>query len=236
MTGTTGFTGTNFASNGTRNSQADVLIDGTTVSVQEQNGGVTDAKFRPSVEAVQEMKVMTNSFSAEYGNTGGTVVTMVTRSGTNELHGSLFEFRNSALNAKQLLCESIRPRTGSFPAQSVRRSDRSTSLFPKLYNGRDRTFFFFHYEATRQSSQSTTLTTVPTLLERQGNFSDTRDSAGRLITIYDPTKFVRTPRRAIYYATRSRGTPSRRIGSTRWRDTQCSSTPNQIYRATRSRD
>lgn len=187
VSGTTGFTGTNFASNGTRNSQADVLIDGTTVAVQEQNGGVTDTKFRPSVEAVQEMKVMTNSFSAEYGNTGGTVVTMVTRSGTNDLHGSAFEFlRNSALNANNFFANRSGRDLVPFRRNQFGGAVGGPVYLPKLYNGRDRTFFFFHYEVTRQSSQTTTLVTVPSLRERMGDFSDTRDAAGRLITIYDP--------------------------------------------------
>ncbi|MDQ1473324.1 MAG: hypothetical protein QOJ99_4804 [Bryobacterales bacterium] len=187
VSGTTGFTGTNFASNGTRNSQSDVLIDGTTVSVQEQNGGVTDTKFRPSVEAVQEMKVMTNSFSAEFGNTGGTVVTMVTRSGTNELHGSAFEFlRNSALNANTFFANRSGRSLVPFRRNQFGGAIGGPVVLPRIYNGKDRTFFFFHYEGTRQSSQSTTLTTVPTAREKLGDFSDTRDGAGRLITIYDP--------------------------------------------------
>jgi hypothetical protein len=187
VAGGTGFTGSNFFSNGTRNSQSDVLIDGVTVAVQEQNGGVTDVKFRPSVEVVQEFKVQTNSFSAEYGNTGGTVVNLVTRSGTNELHGSLFEFlRNSALNANSFFANRSGRALVPFRRNQFGGAAGAPIFIPHLYNGRDRTFFFFHYEATRQSSQSTTLDTVPTALEKQGNFSDTRDAAGRLLTIYDP--------------------------------------------------
>jgi hypothetical protein len=143
VSGTPGFTGANFASNGTRNSQAGVLIDGTTVTVQEQNGGVTDTKFRPSVEAVQEMKVMTNSFSAEYGNTGGTVVTMVTRSGTNELHGSAFEFlRNSALHANNFFANRSGRELVPFRRNQFGGAIGGPVYIPKLYNGRDRTFFF----------------------------------------------------------------------------------------------
>ncbi|MGH9628839.1 MAG: carboxypeptidase regulatory-like domain-containing protein, partial [Bryobacteraceae bacterium] len=194
VSGSTGFTGTNFVSNGTRNSQSDVLIDGTTVAVQEQNGGVTDAKFRPSVEVVQEMKVMTNSFSAEYGNTGGTVVTMVTRSGTNQLHGSAFEFlRNSALNSNNFFANRSGREIVPFRRNQFGGALGGPVYIPRLYDGRDRTFFFFHYEATRQSSQHTALSTVPTALEKQGNFSDTRDSAGRLITIYDPSSVHTDP-------------------------------------------
>src|SRR5215831_7087523 len=93
-------TGSNFVSNGVRNSTTDLLLDGTTVAVHEQGGGATDIKFRPTVEAVEEFKVQTNSLSAEYGFTGGTVISAVTRSGTNRLHGAAFDYlRNSALNA-----------------------------------------------------------------------------------------------------------------------------------------
>ncbi len=200
VSGSTGFTGTNFASNGSRNSQSDVLIDGVTVTVQEQNGGVTDAKFRPSVEAVQEMKVMTNSFSAEYGNTGGTVVTMVTRSGTNQFHGSAFEFlRNSALNANNFFANRSGRELVPFRRNQFGGAIGGPVLIPKVYNGKDRTFFFFHYEATRQSSQVTVLDTVPTELQKQGNFSDTRDQNGNLIRIFDPNSYgqagsnLRTP-------------------------------------------
>jgi outer membrane cobalamin receptor len=87
-----GNTRTNFVTDGTRNSQADVLIDGVSVTAQEPNGGVSDATFRPTVEAIQEFKVQTNSFRAEYGNTGGAVINMVTRSSTNQLQGTVFEF------------------------------------------------------------------------------------------------------------------------------------------------
>ena len=95
-----GQSNTNFTANGTRNSTADVLLDGVSVANIEQNSGITNLEFQPSVDAVQEFKVQTNFFSAEFGNTGGAVVNMITKSGTNELHGSAYEFhRNSALNA-----------------------------------------------------------------------------------------------------------------------------------------
>lgn len=198
VTGTSGFTGTNFVSNGSRNSQSDVLIDGVTVATQEQNGGVTDSKFRPSVEVVQEMKVMTNSFSAEYGNTGGAVVTMVTRSGTNQLHGSAFEFlRNSALNANNFFANRSGRELTPFRRNQFGGVIGGPVYIPKIYNGKDKTFFFFHYEASRQSSQATVLDTVPTELQKQGNFSDTRDASGNLIRVFDPNSLnaagLRTP-------------------------------------------
>ena len=80
-------TGTNFISNGSRNSTADVLMDGATVTNFEPNGGITQMTYVPSPEAVDEMRVVQSNFSAEYGFSGGSVVNMVTRSGTNQFHG-----------------------------------------------------------------------------------------------------------------------------------------------------
>jgi hypothetical protein len=93
-------TNTNFVANGTRNSTSDVLVDGALVNVTEQNSGVTDLKWTPSVDAVQEFKMQTNFFGAEYAQSGGAVINMVTKSGTNEFHGDGYYFlRDSTFNA-----------------------------------------------------------------------------------------------------------------------------------------
>jgi hypothetical protein len=98
--GRRGDSNTNFVANGSRNSTSDVLVDGVTVTTVEQNSGITDLKFSPSIDVVQEFKMQTNFFSAEYGQTGGAVVNVVTRSGTNDFHGTGYYFlRDSALNA-----------------------------------------------------------------------------------------------------------------------------------------
>ena len=187
VVGAPGGTGSNFVSNGVRNSTTDLLLDGTTVALHEQGGGATDIKFRPTVEAVQEFKVQTNSLSAEYGFTGGTVISAVTRSGTNQLHGSAFDYlRNSALNANSFFSNragrSIVPsRQNQFGA-----AIGGPVYIPKLYNGRDKTFFFFHHEGTKVSSQTTSTQTLPTPLEKSGDFSQTFDATGKLLQIFDP--------------------------------------------------
>src|SRR5581483_1970340 len=93
----TGCTGTNFVSNGSRNATADILMDGASVTNYEPNGGVTQATYTPSPEAVDEFRVEQSNFSAEYGFSGGSVVNMVTRSGTNNFHGSAYDFIRNTL-------------------------------------------------------------------------------------------------------------------------------------------
>jgi hypothetical protein len=92
---------TNFVSNGSRNGQSDMLVDGITATEPENNGGSSWAIFSPNVDSVQEFKVQQGNFSAEYGQTGSTIVNAVTRSGTNIFHGSAYEFlRNNITDAK----------------------------------------------------------------------------------------------------------------------------------------
>jgi hypothetical protein len=171
---------TNFVANGARNSTADVLLDGTTVTNVEQNSGITQLKYTPSVDAVQEFKVQTNFFSAEFGNTGGAVINMVTKSGTNALHGTAYEFyRNNNLNANSFFNNRAGRGLPSF----------SRHVFGGVVGGpirKDRLFFFSTYERTQQDSATSAFSTFPTEQERAGDFSNYRTSSGQLITIYNP--------------------------------------------------
>jgi len=92
---------TNFVSNGSRGASADILMDGASVTNFEPNGGVTQAVYTPSPEAVEEFKVQQTNFSAEYGFSGASILNIVTRSGTNSFHGSVYDFiRNTITDAK----------------------------------------------------------------------------------------------------------------------------------------
>jgi hypothetical protein len=178
--GRRGDANTNFVANGARNSTSDVLVDGVTVTTVEQNSGITDLKYKPSVDAVQEFKMQTNFFSAEYGQTGGAVVNMVTKSGTNDFHGTAFYFlRHSDLNANAWNAN----RAGN------RRPDFRRDQFGGVLGGpviKNRTFFFATFERTGQKSPSSQTATFPTMEQRAGDFSQTFQSNGQLITIFDP--------------------------------------------------
>ena len=178
--GRPGDSNTNFVANGSRNSTSDVLLDGVTVVTVEQNSGVTDLKYSPAVDAVQEFKVQTNFFSAEFGQTGGAVVNMVTKSGTNRFDGTAYYFlRHSSMNANDWYSN----RAGRTLPYSRRDQAGGVLGGPLIKN---KTFFFAMYEFTESKSPLTSTRTVPTLLQRQGDFSQTRNAAGQVMTIYNP--------------------------------------------------
>src|SRR5687767_5495611 len=178
--GRPGDSNTNFVANGSRNSTSDVLLDGVTVVTVEQNSGVTDLKYSPAVDAVQEFKVQTNFFSAEFGQTGGAVVNMVTKSGTNRFDGTAYYFlRHSSLNANDWFSN----RAGR-TLPYTRRDQVGGVLGGPLI--RIKTFFFVTYEYTESKNPLSSTRTVPTLLQRQGDFSQTRNAAGQVMTIYNP--------------------------------------------------
>lgn len=172
-----------FSTSGSQVLTNETLIDGVPA-----NGALFNAPaFVPVVDAVQEFKVQTNTFSAEFGRTGGGVVNMVTKSGTNQLHGTLYEFfRNNHLDANNWFSN----RSGTPRPLSTTNQFGLTAggpvVIPHVYNGHDKTFWFFNYEGLREKRGLTQLFTVPTPAQLQGDFSQTFTSSGQLIQIYDP--------------------------------------------------
>ena len=156
--------------NGARRGSNAIMVDGFSTSNQLNNA--PDGDGTPSIEFLSELKVLTSLYSAEYGRNAGSVINVTTRGGTNDLHGNLYEyFRNTVLNARPFFN----------PARGVSRQNQyGANVGGKIF--RDRTFFFAGWESSRQananssaSSQSgtggaVTITTVPTALQRAGNF------------------------------------------------------------------
>ncbi|MPZ19064.1 MAG: hypothetical protein GEV06_14290 [Luteitalea sp.] len=162
------------AAAGGRGDQQQWMIDG--VNASNIALEIPQALFNPPVEAVQEMRVQQNAYSAELGNSAGGVVTISTKSGTNEYRGGLYEFlRNDALDARNFFAADKAP--------------LRWNVFGAAMGGpiiRNRTFFFVHNEWQRQRIGVTNTLTVPTELQRSGDFSQTTDNAGALTAIYDP--------------------------------------------------
>ncbi len=174
--------------NGGRPRTNEYLFDGISV-LQPEPGQVA---YFPVVDAIQEFKIETNSPPAEFGRFNGGVVNLTTRSGGNEFHGTAFEFlRNEELNARNVFS----PPPAAKPV--FRRNQ-----FGGVAGGplrRDRTFFFVDYQGQRQRIGRTVTSTVPTLLQRDGIFTEVIGT--RVPSIFDPATtvpdgsggFVRTP-------------------------------------------
>ena len=152
--------GINFNSNGSRNSTADVLIDGASATNFEQNSGLQNVPYNPSVDSVEEFKVEQANFTAEFGFAGGTIINVVTRSGTNKFHGSFYDFlRNSAADANTWF------NPNNTPISALKRNIFGFTLGGPLR--KDKTFFFVDYEGTRITQAATSGGMgVPSLCER----------------------------------------------------------------------
>ena len=150
----------NFNSNGSRNSTADVLIDGASATNFEQNSGQTSAPYTPSVDSVEEFKVEQSNFTAEFGFAGTSIINVVTRSGTNQFHGSAFEFlRNSATDANEWFAN----KNGE-PIPPLKKHDFGGSIGGPIF--KNKTFFFVDYEGRRERNFASNTFGVPTLCER----------------------------------------------------------------------
>ena len=173
--------------NGGRSNTSEILLDG----AETRNSTTNDIAYTPPLETVQEFKVMTNSFSSEFGRSGGGVLTVATRSGTNELHGAAYEFlRNDKLNANTWASNRAGLVRNSFRRNEYGFAVGGPVLIPRLYDGRNRTFFFTNLEWIPQRSPDSLLLTVPTALERTGDFSRTVTTGGQQIRIFDPATTV----------------------------------------------
>lgn len=169
----------NYSINGARLRAMDTLIDGVTASFPTVNGGSGISVF-PSVDAIQEFKVQGANYAAEFGRAQGSVLNVVFKSGGNQFHGSAYEFlRNSVFDANNFFENAAGRELGSF-----KRSQFGGHALGPIK--RDKLFFMGSYEGLRARSFATRITTVPTLLERQGDFSQTRNQAGALVRIFNP--------------------------------------------------
>jgi outer membrane receptor protein involved in Fe transport len=155
------------SANGMRENQGQVLYDGVSTAWNINNATF----FRASIEAIQEFKVHAGTYSAEYGHNAGAQVEILTRPGTNQLHGALFEFlRNDVFDARNY----FRPRP---LAKDVLQRNQfgfvlsGPVLIPKIYNGRDRTFWMVNYEGQREKNEASSVATVFPEPFRRGDFS-----------------------------------------------------------------
>jgi hypothetical protein len=175
-----------FYINGSKGGESDILIDGATDTVFYDTHAAGDI---PGLDAVQEFRIYTDAYAPEFGHTGSGIESFSIKSGTNRLHGGAWEYyRSDVLDANGYNANAAGQAKPSFERNQFGFQVGGPVYIPKVYHGRDKTFFFFSYEELRDSTPGAGFTTtVPTALERTGDFSKTLNSNGTPVVIYDPS-------------------------------------------------
>ena len=167
-----------FSMNGGANSNNEFLLDG---APNNANQGGNNIAYVPPAASVQEMKISTNSYDAQYGRTAGGVVNISLKSGTNSFHGEVYDYmRRKALAANSFILNSQnRPKTDQYIDQYGFSADGPI--------WKNKMFFLFTGEKYREGTPAPLVSTMPTAAMRNGDFSGLVDASGNLIRIYDPT-------------------------------------------------
>lgn len=179
--------------NGGRAKTNEVLIDG----IPSTTGFVNQMTTIPQVDSTREFKVQSNNLSAEWGRLGGGVINVSTKSGTNDFHGSAFEFlRNSAMDANEFFNKRAGSSIPPFRMNQFGFAVGGPVLIPRCYNGKERTFWFADYQGTRWRRGDVFIGSVPTSLQRSGDFTQTLTQRGERVIIFDPLSTRPDPARA----------------------------------------
>jgi hypothetical protein len=169
-----------FSANGAPVAATDIFVDGASNTVNV-NRGVNISQWVPSVDAIAEFKLEMGTLSAEYGRSGGSITNMVIKSGTNSVHGTAYHFfRNSALDANLYFARGQGRKLAAFSANTYGFALGGPVWFPKLYDGRNKTFWFTSFEGAREGNGQDNTLSVPTAKMRTGDFSEVPQ------TLYDP--------------------------------------------------
>lgn len=176
-----------WSSNGGQVNTNEFMVDGATALTANMGA----ASVIPTIDAIEEFKIETNALAAEFGRTGGAVLNAIYKSGTNQLHGTIYDFwKNRALNANSWV-NNRNGRSKDFSnVHTFGYSVGGPIWIPKVLDGRNKLFFFHNYEGYRDVLPARLQLTVPTAAERTGDFSQRRTAAGQLITISDPFSTV----------------------------------------------
>jgi len=192
-----GNTGTGPIVSGGRSNTTAILLDGQ----DTRNNSTLDNQYTPPQETVGEIRFITNSFSAEYGRSNGGVVAAAGKTGTNQIHGSAYDYlKNDDLNANSWTNNRNGVARGRQRHNEYGFSLSGPVFIPRVYDGRNKTFFFFNWELINDHGVQTPTATVPTDLQRAGNFSQTFTSSNQLIVIYDPATTVADPTQKSGYS------------------------------------
>ena len=172
------------SANGARDTANRFYLDG----IEVMDYDAMTYSFSPSVDALSEFKVQTSTYSAEYGGAPGGQVNMLTKGGSNNYRGTVWEFiRNDQLTQSY---DAIAGKSITSPRLNRNQFGANIGgpiLIPKIYNGKDKTFFFFNWESGYAAQGAApAYRTVPTVAQRGGDFTGLKDNTGKAITLRDP--------------------------------------------------
>ena len=168
---------------GGRPGENESLIDGVT-----DTRGDRGVAYAPSLNSVQEVTLQTNTYDAQFGRVGGGVTSIIVKSGTNALHGQLFEFlENEKLYATSWANNALGRGRSPFKLNTFGFEFDGPVYVPKVFDGRNKAFFMISLEALRERNPGLQVANLPTADMLQGNFSGLRTSQGQPVTIFDPT-------------------------------------------------
>jgi hypothetical protein len=177
----------NYQLGGAVTNQGAEYLDG----VPLNNSYANELSLIPTQDSLQEFKVQTNNLGADWGRFAGGVINFSTKSGSNDIHGAAYEYlRNTVLNADNFFDNANGVPRAPYHQNQFGFNVGGPVFIPHVYDGRDKSFFFFSYEGFRQSVGQTFVESVPTLAEKGGDFSNYKDSKGNVIPIFDPTTTV----------------------------------------------
>ena len=197
--------------NGSQSRGNEFLLDGAPNNGQ---AGGNNIAYVPPVDSVQDFKIMTNTYDAQYGKTTGGIINVNLRSGTNAFHGTLYEFmRRAPLDATDFRLNARKAPKADHYLDQYGGQIEGPIRIPWLYNGRDKTFFMFNYEGYREGVPQPLTLSVPSPEFLDGDFSKLVNGSGQPILIYDPmtgnaaNNFTRTQ-----FRDPSRATPANPLG------------------------
>jgi hypothetical protein len=173
--------------NGSRTFTNEFLLDGTPDNSSEGVGTPNNLTLAPPPDATSEFRVQTSTYDAQYGRTGGGTVNVGLKSGTNSFHGNIYDYwRNTVLNANTFDGNLSGQGKVAFHWNQPGVEVDGPVVIPKLYNGRNRTFFMYNWEDVRDGVPFPQTYTVATSDERAGKFSGLLSAGGQPVTVYDP--------------------------------------------------
>ena len=168
--------------NGGKEKENEVLLDG----ISDVQAGRTVMSV-PTMDSVQEFKVLTNTYDAQYGRTGGGIITIVTKSGGNEFHGALWEYLQADnLNANQWELNKGGIKRPNMAINTFGAQTSGPIYVPKVFNGKNRLFWLLSYEGLRHRTADPDIKTFPLMEWRNGDFSTLYNAQGQKVIIYDP--------------------------------------------------